>query len=104
MPKQVERNIVGIKPSTVALFQATFAAATGLSIAVLRGLDDTVHFTSETNNVLAGMSFGVGNGMALILTLPLIYFALGWIVGYLNGFVLNAVMRTSGGVVVMTEK
>lgn len=104
MAKQVEQNIVGIMPSTVALFQATFAAAIGLGIAVLRSLEASFKFGQETNSVLAGLSFGVASGLVLVIVLPLVYFALGWVLGYLNGWVLNVIIRASGGVVVYTEK
>lgn len=104
MAKQVENNIVGIKPSTVALFQATFGAALGLGIAILRSLEASVQFGKETESVLAGLSFGVLSGVTLVIILPLVYFGLGWLLGYLNGWILNVIVRASGGVMVYTEK
>lgn len=102
--KEVAQNIVGVKPSTIALVQATFGAVLGLGIAVLRSLQATVAFGKETESVLAGLSFGVASGIVLVIVLPLVYFGIGWLLGYLNGWVLNFVVRASGGVVVYTEK
>lgn len=104
MAKEVAQNIVGIKPSTVALLEATFGAVIGLGIAVLRSLEASIAFGQETSSVLAGLSFGVASGIVLVIVLPLVYFGIGWLLGYINGWVLNFIVRTSGGVVVYTEK
>jgi hypothetical protein len=102
--KEVEQNIVGIKPSSVALLEATFGAVIGFGIAVLRSLEATVAFGKETESVLAGLSFGIASGIVLVIVLPLVYFSIGWLLGYINGWVLNVIVRASGGFVVYTEK
>lgn len=97
-------NVVGLRASTVALFEATFAFVIGLGIAIIRSLELTVNLTQETNSVLLGLSFGLSAGVVLVIVLPLVYFGIGWLLGYLHGWVLNAILRMSGGVVFYSEK
>ncbi len=104
MAKEIEQNVVGVRPTTIALVEATFAAALGFGIAVLHGLSATFQLTDATNSVLLGLSLGIGTGLVLVIVLPLVYFALGWLLGYIHGWILNAVIRAAGGVTVFVEK
>lgn len=97
-------QLVGVKPSTIALLQGTFAAVLGLGVAILLSLEGTVKFTQETNSVLVGLSLGVATGVVSIVVLPLVYFGIGWIIGFINGWILNVILRLSGGVTYYTEK
>lgn len=97
-------QLVGVKPSTIALLQGTFAAVLGLGVAILLSLEGTVKFTQETNSVLVGLSLGVATGIVSLVVLPLVYFGIGWVIGFINGWILNIILRISGGVTYYTEK
>jgi hypothetical protein len=42
--------------------------------------------------------FGMSIGVLSLLVLPIIYFAIGWVLGLIQGAIWNAVLRTSGGI------
>lgn len=107
MSKNSDRNalkIVGVKANTIALFEGVLGAAIGLVVAVLYALQATVHLTHATSSVLAGLTFGMAAGIVSIIVLPLVYFGIGWLIGYLHAWVFNAIVRESEGIVVYTEK
>lgn len=99
-----EVTVVGVKASTVALFEATLASAIGLFVAILFALRTTISLTNETNSVLAGMSFGLAAGVVSIIVLPLVYFAIGWIIGYLHGWIFNVIVGETHGITLFTKK
>ena len=98
MAKNKVLKVVGVKPSTVALFEGTLAAVIGLAVAILFSLQATLELAEATQSVLRGFAFGLGAGVVSVLVLPLLYFGLGWVFGYLHGWIFNAVLNTSGGV------
>lgn len=100
--KGTEVVITGVKASTIALFEGTFASAIGFFVAVLYSLRTTINLTGETNSVLAGLSLGLITGAVGIFVLPFVYFAIGWLVGYIHGAVFNAVIGASGGIGIYT--
>lgn len=104
MAKDSKLNVVGVRASSVAMFEGTFAAIIGLGIAILFSLESTVELAASTGSVLAGMAFGLGAGIVSIIVLPLIYFGLGWLFGYVHGWVFNVVARNSGGIELKVEK
>lgn len=95
--KTESKRIVGIKSSTLAMFEGTFAAVLGLGVAIMHSLRSTVEVAESTQSVLGGMAFGLATGIVSIIVLPLLYFGIGWVVGYLHGFVFNVISETSGG-------
>jgi hypothetical protein len=97
------KKVTGVKSSTIAMFEGVFAAILGLGIAVLHSLNTTVTYTQETQSLLSGMAFGLATGIVAILVLPLVYFGLGWIIGYIHGFIFNVVAENSGGIVLRIE-
>jgi hypothetical protein len=97
-------KVNGIKSSTLAVFEGTFAGIIGLAIAVLWSLQNTIQYTQSTNSLLSGLVFGLASGIVSIVVLPFIYFAIGWVIGYIHGFIFNVVAETSGGLVVRTEE
>lgn len=101
--RETEITVKGVKASTVALFEGTFASMIGLFVAVLYALRVTINLSQETNSVLAGLSLGLAAGIVSIIVLPLVYFAFGWIIGYLHGAVFNAIARASGGISIYTN-
>ncbi len=103
MAKSNNMRVVGVKSSTLAAFEGTFAAIVGLGVAILHSLNTTVDIAAETQSVLSGMAFGLATGIVSIIVLPLIYFGLGWLVGYVHGFVFNVVVENAGGIVLRTE-
>ena len=98
-----EVMITGVKASTVALFEGTFASAIGLFVAIVFSLRTTINLSQETNSVLAGLSLGLLSGAVSIIVLPFVYFAIGWLVGYLHGIVFNAIVNASGGIAIYTS-
>lgn len=103
MAKVENKRIVKVNAMTVAMFQGVFAAIVGLGVAVLHSLKATVHVAQSTDSVITGMSFGLAAGIVSIIVVPLLYFALGWVVGLVQGWLYNVVLGTSGGVVVQLE-
>ena len=97
-------KIVGIKPSTVAMYQGVFMSVIGFAVAVMHTMTKTFALTAATDSVLKGMSFGLAIGIVSIVVVPLVYFGIGWLLGYLNGWIINAVMSSSGGIEIDVEK
>ena len=97
-------TVTGVKASTIALFEATLASAIGLAVAILFGLSATVHLTQETNSILAGLTLGIGAGAAAIILVPLVYFGVGWVIGYIHGWVFNVILGASRGITLYTDK
>ena len=97
-------TITGVRASTIALFEATLASAIGLAVAILFGLSATFQLTQETNSILAGLTLGIGAGAAAIILIPLVYFGIGYVIGYLHGWVFNAILGASRGITVYTNK
>lgn len=98
MAKEKTLRVRGVKASTVAMFEGTLASIVGLAIAILFSLQATVDMAESTQSVLRGFAFGLGTGIVSIVVLPLIYFGIGWLVGYLHGWIFNMVLASSGGV------
>lgn len=103
MAKKSNKKVVGIKSSSLAVFEGTFLGILGLGVAIIHSLRTTVDIASETQSVLSGMAFGLATGVVSIIVLPLIYFGLGWVIGYIHGFIFNVVAETSGGLLFRLE-
>ena len=97
------RRITGVKSSTLALFEGVFGSIIGLGIAIMYSLNTTVEYTEQTDSVFRGLAFGATAGIVSIIVLPLIYFAFGWVIGYIHGFVINVVAENSEGIVLRME-
>lgn len=104
MAVKTNSKVTGVKSSTLAMFEGVFAGTLGLVVAVLWSLRNTVEYTQATDSVLEGMVFGLAAGIVSILVLPFVYFAFGWLIGYVHGFIFNVVAESSGGVVVRIEQ
>ncbi len=100
---QKEVRILGVRASSIALFEGTLAGAIGLFVAVLYALRSTVNLTQATSSVLAGLTLGIGVGVVAIIVLPLVYFAVGWVIGYLHGWVFNAIVDETQGIAIYTD-
>lgn len=103
MAKKSNTRIVGIKSSTLATFIGSFWAIMGLGVAILHSLRTTIDVAESTQSVIGGLAFGLATGVVSIIVLPLIYFGIGWVLGYLWGFIFNVVAETSGGLVLRLE-
>lgn len=103
MASKTNKKIVGIKSSTLAVFEGTFLGIIGLGVAILHSLNTTVDVANETQSVLSGMAFGLATGFVSIIVLPLVYFGIGWLFGYMHGFIFNVVAETSGGLLIRLE-
>lgn len=101
---QKEVTILGVKASSLALFEGTLAGAIGLFVAVLFALRATINLTQETASVLAGLSLGLGAGIVAIIVLPLVYFAVGWVLGYLHAWIFNVIVGETHGITLYTKK
>ena len=98
MAKAKATRVVGVNASTVATFEGTLSAIIGLGVAILHSLRSTIDIAAETQSVLSGFAFGLATGIVSIILLPLIYFGIGWLFGYLHGFIFNVVADSSGGI------
>lgn len=103
MAKQTYKKITAVKPASIAMFQGTLASIIGLGIAIIHSLETTVRIAATTESVLRGMTFGLATGIVSIIVVPFIYFGFGWVIGYLHGWIFNAVAQSSGGIEVKIE-
>ncbi len=103
MAKVNAKNLVRIKTSSWAVFQGTFAGIIGLAVAILYSLGNTIQAADATDSVLQGLAFGLATGVISIIVLPLIYFAIGWVVGLIQAFIFNVVLGAAGGITLSLE-
>lgn len=97
------KRVVGIRPTSLAVFEGTFAAIIGLTVAILHSLDSAVKVADATDSVLRGLAFGMASGIVSMVVVPLIYFGIGWLIGLFHGWVFNIVLGASGGLVLDVE-
>ena len=97
-------RIVGVKPTTVGMLQGTTFFLVGLMVAITHTVSSTVQWAESTESVLRGLGLGLAGGFIAIVCVPLIYFAIGWVLGSLQGVIINALVSISGGIVVETQK
>lgn len=100
MAKTETKRVVKLRATSVAMFQGAFAAVIGLGVAVLYSMRATIGMADSTESVITGMAFGLATGIVSVIVVPLLYFALGWVVGLMQGWVYNAILGASGGIVV----
>ncbi len=98
MARSYNKRVISIKPTSIAMLQGTFASIIGLWVAIVFSLNNTVDIANSTQSVLAGLTFGVASGAAAIIVIPLVYFGIGWIVGLIQGWIINFVIESAGGV------
>ena len=96
-------RVTGLKVSTAGMLQGTFFALLGLAVAISSSISTIIKFAESTESVLRGLTFGLAHGLVVIIILPLIYFAIGWVIGVFYGFIINTVLKSSGGLVLKTE-
>ncbi len=94
----INKKIVQVRATSLATFEGTFAAILGLGVAIIYSLNTTIDIAASTNSVLKGMAFGLTTGIISIIVLPFIYFAFGWLIGLIHGWIFNIVLGASGGV------
>ena len=97
-------RIVGVKPTTVGMLQGTTFFLVGLMVAITHTVSSTVQWAESTESVLRGLALGLAGGFIAIVCVPIIYFAIGWVLGSLQGIIINAIVGISGGIVVATQK
>lgn len=95
-----DSRVVGVQATTVGMLQGTFFSLLGLIAAISYTISAGVEFTRETESLLRGLTFGLAHGFLAIIFVPIIYFVIGWVLGSLYGVILNAVLQSSGGLVV----
>lgn len=103
MVKSSKTTVVGVKASSIAMFEGTLAGIIGLGVAIIYSLGRTFELAASTNSVLSGLAFGLATGIVSIVVLPLVYFGVGWLFGYLHGWIFNTVVASSGGIEIHTE-
>ncbi len=97
------KRVVNIKPTSIALLQGVFMAVLGLGVAIMASLNTTVSIAQSTDSVLAGLTLGIARGAIAILIVPFVYFGIGWVIGFFQGFILNFLIEASGGIEVKLE-
>ena len=93
-----EVRIHNVRPSTIAAFMASFGAIIGLVIAFMAWIGTSVQYTQATDSLISGLLVGLGAGVLTLMILPLIYAAVGWVLGYVQALIFNLVIATSGGI------
>jgi hypothetical protein len=99
--KQV--SLTSVKPTTVAFFVGMMGAVVGVIVALAAWLSGTIAYTDATNSLLQGLLLGMGVGFLTLIFLPMIYFAVGWLVGLVQGVVINMALNWMGGLEVGTR-
>jgi hypothetical protein len=97
------KRVVSVKPTSIATYQGIFASIIGLAAAVLSSLRNSIEIAENTETLLAGLTLGIATGALAILVVPLIYFGVGWIIGLVQGLVLNFLIEASGGIEVRLD-
>jgi hypothetical protein len=98
MARQYNKRVISIRPTSIAMLQGVLGAVAGLAIAILYSMNNAVDIAESTNSVLAGLILGLASGAIAIIVVPLVYFGIGWVVGLIQGVVLNFLVETSGGI------
>lgn len=93
-----KQKIVGVRASSAGLFVGVLWAVTGLGVALLHSMQGTVNIARETQSILTGLAFGVVAGAASIVVVPLVYFAIGWVIGFVYAWLFNVISEASGGI------
>jgi hypothetical protein len=94
---QKEVRLNGLSPTSVAMFEGVFGAILGLVVAVMYLIGGTIAYSDATNSLLQGLLLGMGLGAFALLIYPMLYFAIGWLIGIVHGFFINLVLQSSGG-------
>lgn len=103
MAKVSDKRLTRISPTSFANLQGTFFAIIGLGVAILHSIQATVDVADSTESVLRGMAFGLATGVVTVLVLPLLYFAIGWVFGVIQGWVYNVILGAAGGLEISLE-
>lgn len=84
MAKIQKITVVGVKASSIAMFEGTLSGIIGLGVAIVYSLGKTFELAASTNSVLAGMAFGLALVSLAFWCYPLVYSGIGWVLGYLR--------------------
>jgi hypothetical protein len=103
MASNYNKRVVSIRPASIAMLQGTFAAIAGLAAAIIFSLGNAIDIADSTTSLLGGLTLGIAAGALSIIVVPLVYFGIGWVVGFVQGLVLNFLIETSGGIEVKLE-
>lgn len=96
-------RVTGLKATTLGTLQGTLFSIIGLVVAISYSVSATVRFAESTESILRGMTFGLAHGFVTITLIPVIYFLIGWVIGFFYGVIINALLSSSGGLVLKTE-
>lgn len=91
-------TIKSVKPTSLAVFVGTAWALVGLVIALIAALGGSLAFGDQTDSVIKGLLFGLTAGLFTVILLPIIYFAIGWLIGAVYGWLFNVIAGVSGGI------
>jgi hypothetical protein len=103
MERSREVRVTSIKATTLAMFEGVFAGLIGFAVSVAAWIGLTAHYTAATDSLLKGLLWGLAPGLLAVIVDTLIYFAVGWIIGIIHGFLFNAVSAMMQGIVVGTR-
>lgn len=98
-----EMKVRKVDSMSVAKFGGTLGALWGLLVAILRTISYSVSFGQANDTVLGALAFGLTIGIFAIVVVPLIYFAIGWVIGLFYGWLYNIVAGNSGGISLKVE-
>lgn len=98
-----EVRVTGVKATTIAAFESTLFGLIGLVTAIVYSFGALIDYAVETDSVLRGLTFGIAQGILVIILLPIIYAVVGWVIGLIHGWLFNAVAKSSGGIVLETK-
>ncbi len=97
-------TIKSVKPTSLALFVGVAWGLIGLTVALIAAVGWSIAFGETTDSFIKGMLFGMTAGLMTVILLPLIYFAIGWLIGVVYGWLFNVVAGLSGGIEFNTKE
>lgn len=91
-------KIDGINQATVALFEGSLAAVWGLALAIYVSILSSAFGYVVTDSFLQSLLFGLGTSAWILVIVPVLYFAIGGVIGYCHALVFNGFVSAFGGI------
>ncbi len=91
-------HINGVKCSSVGMFEGAFALVVAFGLALAAWLEGTFTYSLPTSGLLRGLLLGMHPGFVTLIALPIVYFVVMWVVGFVHGALFNSMISWMGGI------
>ena len=89
-----EIRLERINPATLAIFEGGIGALWGLALSMVVFIQVSVFGAALTDNMLQGLMFGFSATAASLVLIPLFYFGIGWVLGYMHALISNVITQS----------